>query len=133
MSDIPPNETETQEKWAINQFSNQYPTQVSTFQCSDNASRDIPKEQQHRIQHPYSPWDQGRVVPPLLDAYGMPIPPLPPFSVAADNSYVTYQGQGFGGYQSGSHISCLCSGNEYCKFTNLENMDYINTNSDIIK
>ena len=116
MSDISPNETEMQEKWAINQFSNQYPTQFSTFQCSDNVSRDASKEQ-HRIHHPYSPWDQGRVVPPLLDAYGMPVPPLPPFSVAASNSYATYQGQGFRGYQSGSHVSCLCSGNEFCKFT----------------
>ena len=125
MSDIPPNDTETQEKWAINHFSSQYPTQFSTFQCSDNASRDVPKEQQHRIHHPYSPWDQGRAVPPLLDAYGMPIPPLPPFSVAGTNSYVTYQGQGLGGYQSGSHISCLCSGNVFFRLRNKENINYI--------
>ena len=124
MSNISPNETETQEKWATNQFSNQYPTQFSTFQCSDNASRDVPKEQ-HRIHHPYSSWDQGRAVPPLLDAYGMPIPPLPPFSVAGTNSYVTYQGQGLCGYQSGSHISCLCSGNVFFILTNKENMYFI--------
>ena len=124
MSDISPNETETQEKWATNQFSNQYPTQFSTFQCSDNASRDAQKEQ-HPVRYPYSPWDQGRVVPPLLDAYGMPVPPLPPFSVAGTNSYVTYQGQGLGGYQSGSHISCLCSGNVFFRLTNEENVDFI--------
>ena len=125
MSDIPPNETVRQEKWAINHFSNQYPTQFSTFQCSDNVSRDVPKEQQHRIHHPFSPWDQGRAVPPLLDAYGLPIPPLPPFSVAGNNSYVTYQGQGLGGYQSGSHISCLCSGNVFFRLAKKESMDFI--------
>ena len=32
MSDIPPNDTETQERWAINHFSNQYPTQFSRCQ-----------------------------------------------------------------------------------------------------
>ena len=120
MSNISPNETETQDKWTTNHFSNQYPTQFSALQCNDNASRDVPKEQQHRIHHPYSPWDQGRAVPPLLDAYGMPIPPLPPFSVAGTNSYVTYQSQGLYGYQSGSHVSCLCNGNIFFILTNKE-------------
>ena len=124
MSDLSPNKPEAQERWPINHFSNQYPTQFSTFQSNDNASQDVPKEQ-HRIHHPYLPWDQGRAVPPLLDAYGMPIPPLPPFSVASTNGYVTYQGQGLGGYQSGSHISCLCSGNVFFRLRNNENIDFI--------